>query len=390
MRLVPLSYPLRSIFVRWQSSLFAALGIGLTVAVLGGVLALRSGFSSLFQDVGREDVGVYLRQSSQSETESLVRFPQDTSILKARPEVEHDQAGLPLAAAESSLGVFLPKADGSGAAMAMIRGVEDASFRIQGERLRIVKGRTLAFGSDEAIVGVPLARRLANTDIGDTIVLNMTAFRVVGHFEHSGAYGSEIWTDAVRLGDALKRNFRQRVIAVWKPGTDVAAVTKEVEADKQASMKLQSERAYFAAQTLKTGGQLGVLAVVLTTVMGAAAALGAVNTMLASVGARTREVGVLVSIGYPGRSVFLSFLAEAALVGLAGALIGCVLVLPLNGVRSGTTNFESFTEVAFAFRVTPGLLGISAAVAVLLGLLGGALPAWRASRLPPTAALRRL
>jgi putative ABC transport system permease protein len=390
LRFVPLSYPLRSIFVRWQSSLFAALGIGLTVAVLGGVLALRSGFTSLFQDVGRDDVGVYLRQSSQSETESLVRFPQDTSILKARPEVAQDEAGVPLAAAESSLGVFLEKADGSGSALAMIRGVEEGSFRIQGDRLRIVQGEPFRFGSDEVIVGLPLARRIAHTAIGDTIVVNMTPFRVVGHFEHSGAYGSEIWADAVRLGDALKRNFRQRVIAVWKPDTDVAAVAKEVESDKQASMKLQSERAYFASQTLKTGGQLRVLAIVLTTVMGAAAVLGAVNTMLASVGARTREVGVLVSLGYPGHAVFLSFLVEAALVGLAGALVGCVLVLPLNGVRSGTTNFETFTEVAFAFRVTPGLLGVSAAVAVLLGLLGGALPAWRASRLPPTAALRRL
>jgi ABC-type lipoprotein release transport system permease subunit len=381
---------MRSLVVRWQSSLFAALGIGLTVAVLAGILALRSGFAALFQSTGREDVGVYLRQSSQSETESLVRFPQDTAILKSRPEVAKDERGVPLAAAESSLGIFLEKADGSGAALVSIRGVEEESFTIQGDRLRIVAGAKPRFGSDELIVGRPLARRIANTGVGQTMMINLTPFKVVGHFEHPGAYGSEIWGDAVRIGDAVKRTFRQRVIAQWRPGTDVAGVAKEIESDERAPMKLQSEREYYRSQTSILGGVLAVLAVFLTSVMGAAAVLGAVNTMLASVGARTREVGVLVSLGYRGFAVFLSFLVEAALIGLAGAAIGCLIVLPLNGIESGTTNFATFTEVAFAFRVTPALLVTAAVLAVVLGVLGGALPAWRASRLPPTAALRRL
>jgi putative ABC transport system permease protein len=390
MRFVPLRYPLRSLAVRWTSSFFAALGIGLTVAVLAGVLSLRAGFSSLLADTGREDVGVYLRPASQSETESLVRYPDDVRRLIARPEIALDAEGNPIAAGESSLGIFLPKSDGGGTALVSLRGIEPASLVIQGDRLKVVAGRMLNFGTNEIVVGRPLSQRIANTAIGETIQVNLTPFRVVGHFEHPGAYGSEIWGDVVALGDATKRSFRQRVVAVWKEGTDPGALARELERDKLVPMKVRSEREYYRAQTSMLGGVLQVLAVFLTSVMGAAAVLGAVNTMLAAVGARTREVGILVSLGYRGFAVFVSFLVEAALVGLAGAAIGCLLVLPLHGIETGTTNFATFTEVAFAFRVTPDLLVLATSVAVTLGILGGAVPAWRASRLVPTAALRRL
>jgi ABC-type lipoprotein release transport system permease subunit len=390
MRFVPLRYPLRSIAVRWSSSLFAALGIGLTVAVLGGVLALRAGFAALLQDTGRDDVGVYLRPASQSETESLVRYPDDVRRLTTRPEIARDAAGTPIAASESSLGIFLPKSDGSGTALVSIRGVEPASLVVHGERLKVVAGSMLRFGTDEVVVGRPLTRRIGSTGIGETIQINLTPFKVVGHFEHPGAYGSEIWGDVIRIGEATKRSFRQRVVAVWRDGTDASAVARELESDKLVPMKVQTEREYYRAQTAILGGVLSVLAVFLTSVMGAAAVLGAVNTMLAAVGARTREVGVLVSLGYRGFAVFVSFLVEAALIGFAGAAIGCLLVLPINGIETGTTNFATFTEIAFAFQVTPRLLLTSATVAVVLGVLGGAIPAWRASRLQPTAALRRL
>jgi putative ABC transport system permease protein len=387
---VPLRYPLRSLVVRWTSSVSAALGIGLTVAVLSGVLSLRNGFASLYSVTGRSDVGIYLRQSSQSETESLIRYPEDVRTLVTRPEIALDETGAPLAAAELSLGIFMPKADGSGTALVSIRGIEPATLKIHGDRLKAVSGRMLQLGTDEVVVGRALTKRIANTGVGETLRINMTPFKVVGVFDMPGAYGSEIWGDVIRLGEAVKRTFRQRVLAVWKPGTDVEKVSREIEHDKQTPMKVQSERGYYEAQTSILGGVLAVLAVFLTSVMGAAAALGALNTMLASVGARTREVGVLVALGYGGFAVFLSFLVEAAIVGLAGAGVGCLLVLPLDGIETGTTNFTTFTEIAFAFRVTPSLLLLSTGVALVLGLAGGAIPAWRASRLPPTAALRRL
>jgi ABC-type lipoprotein release transport system permease subunit len=385
--------------VRWSPSLFSALGIGLTVAVLGGVLALREGFQSLLAETGRDDVLVYLRPGAQSEGESIVRYPVDTAILKTRPEVELSAtpeetawlpAGQPLAASESYLGIKLEKNDGSGTTIVTVRGIEPASLAIQGARWRLVEGRAPRFGTDEVVVGKPLTTRMRNCRVGATLVFNVTPFQVVGVFAHEGAYSSEIWGDVDRITAALQRPFRQRVVAKVKPGTDVDAVARELEDDKRIPVKAQTERAYYRSQTSRLGDVLMFLATVLTSLMGAAAVLGAVNTMLAAVGARTREVGILVALGYRGSSVFLSFLVEAAVIGVVGGLVGCLLVLPLNGIQTSTTNWNTFTDVSFAFRVTPALLGRAVAVAVLLGLLGGAVPAWRASRLIPTAALRRL
>lgn len=391
MRLVPLRYTVRSLVVRWSPSLFSALGIGLTVAVLGGVLALREGFRTLLADTGSDEVVVYLRPGAQSEGESIVRHPADTSVLKTRAEVALDAGGAPLAAAESYLGLKLERTDGSGTTIVTVRGVEiPASMKIQGPRWRIVDGREPTPGSDEVVVGRPLTTRIRDTSIGSTLVFNVTPFKVVGIFENDGAYSSEIWGDVDRICAALERPFRQRLVARVKPGTDIAAIAKELESDKRVPVKAQTERAYFAAQTTALGGVLNFLAGVLTTLMGAAAVLGAVNTMLAAVGARTREVGILMALGYRRLPVFLCFLVEAGVIGLAGGVVGGLLVLPFNGIQTSTTNWNTFTEIAFAFRVTPTILGTSVLVALVLGLLGGAVPAWRASRLVPTAALRRL
>jgi ABC-type lipoprotein release transport system permease subunit len=388
-RLVPLRYPLRSLTVRRSSSLFAAVGIGMTVAVLAGVLSLRAGFEALFVDTGRDDVLVYLRPGAQSEGESLIRYPEDVAILKARPEIVQGANGQPLAAAESYLGIDMAKADG-GTTIVTVRGIEPASVEIQGGAFRLTDGRMLAFGADEVIVSRRLVERLKDARIDQTVVFNVTPFTVVGVFDHDGAYSSEIWGDVDRITAATDRPLRQRLVARIRPGTDVARLAKAMEEDKQVPAKVYTERAYFREQTDVLGGVLGLLANILTVLMGTGAVLGAANTMLASVGARTREVGILVAIGYRSPAVFASFLFEAALIGLAGGTIGSLIVLPFHGIETGTTNFTTFTEVAFAFRVTPGLLLTAVTVAVVLGVLGGAFPAWRASRMVPTDALRRL
>jgi putative ABC transport system permease protein len=388
-RLVPLRYPLRSIGVRWTASLFSAVGIGLTVAVLGAVLALRQGFQSLVSTTGRDDVGVYLRPGATSEGESVVRHPGDSQILATRPEVD-SRSGLTLGATESYLGIKLAKIDGSGTTIVTVRGIEPASLAIVGDRLRVVEGRAIQFGADEVMVGRRLSARIKDCRVGDTLTFNVRPFKVVGLFENDGAYGSEIWGDVVQVTAATLRPFRQRFIAQWKPGTTRAEVEEDLRRDGRVVVNVQTEREYYAAQTGALGAVLSVLAGILTTLMGLAAILGAVSTMLAAVGSRTREVGILVALGYSGFAVFLSFLAEAAAIGAIGGAIGALLILPLDGIETGTTNWNTFTEIAFAFRVTPPLLATAITIAVVLGVVGGALPAWRASRLQPTAALRRL
>jgi putative ABC transport system permease protein len=390
MRLVPLSYPLRSMTVRWSSSLFSAIGIALTVAVFAGVLALRQGFTGLYAETGRDDVGVYLRPGAQSEGESLVRYPGDTQIVLSRPEVAVGRHGEALAASESYLGINLQKLDGSGTTIVTVRGVEPASLEIQGSRLRLVEGRMFQFGTDEVIVGRRLAQRMKDCAVGDAVLFNVRPFKVVGLFEQDGAYASEIWGDVVQITSATQRPFRQRIVALLRPGTDTAALADEIEHDKRVPLKFMTERDYYRAQTGVTGGVLLFLATFLVVLMGVAATLGAVNTMLASVGARTREVGVLVSLGYRSFAVFVSFLIEAAAIGGVGGLLGCAVVLPLSGIETSTTNMNTFTEVTFAFRVSPDLLAGSVLLSIFLGVVGGAYPAWRASRMPPTAALRRL
>jgi putative ABC transport system permease protein len=194
-----------------------------------------------------------------------------------------------------------------------------------------------------------------------------------------------------RIAQALDRPVRQRVVARLDraAGWTAERVAAELEDDKQLKSKVLSERRYFSSQT-RLGDVLEILGVFLTVVLGIAAVLGAANTMLAAIGARTREIGVLKSLGFGGFAILSAFLVESLLIGVAGGLLGALLVLPLDGLQSGTMNFNTFTEVTFAFRIDPPLLLVAVAVAASLGLLGGLVPSWRASRLTPVDALRRL
>lgn len=387
-RLVPFSYPLRSLVVRWQASLLSALGIAMSIAVLCGVFALRNGFEALHAETGERDVLVYLRKGATSEGESGIPLDR-VNRYKAMPEVAKDESGQPLAAGETYLALFLAKSDDLGLVNVPIRGVEAASLKIHGDAFRIVQGRSLNFGSDEIIVGRPLSTRIHNCQLGDTLMINVTPFVVVGIFDHEGAYQSEIWGDIDRIAAALDRPMRQRVVAKMASGVDIPAHIEAMASDKRLPSKVMTERDYFVAQTGFLGNVLVILGNLLGGILGIAAILGATNTMLASVGSRTREVGVLRSLGFGRFAILIAFLTEAVLIGLAGGVIGCLLVLPLNGIETGTTNFQTFTEVAFGFRITPRVLGTAIVFSLVLGLLGGTLPAWRAARMKPTEALRR-
>jgi putative ABC transport system permease protein len=387
--MVPLSYPLRNMIVRWQASLFSSLGIAMTIAVLCGVFALRNGFDALHSQTALEDAVIYLRMGATSEGESGIPLDQ-VEAFKVRPEVALDDKGAPLAAGESYLALFLEKEDEAGSLVNVpLRGVEPASFAIQGTHLQIQEGRSITFGSDEIIVGRPLVGRIRGCRLGQDLVINTTPFRVVGIFEHDGVYRGEIWGDVERMSAALERPVRQRVIAKVKPGTDFAALKVELESDKKLPSRAQSEQAYFASQTSMLDGVLSVLGSLLAGILGIAAVLGAANTMLAAVGARTHEVGILRSLGFGRFAIMISFLVEAALIGLAGGVVGALIVLPLDGLQTGTMNWNTFTETAFSFQVDAKLLLVAITIAVTLGIVGGFLPAWRASRLNPVDAMRR-
>lgn len=388
MGLVPLEYSFRSLFVRRSATFLTVVSFGATVAVLCGVLALQQGFRALFTQSGQEDVVVFLRPGASSEGESFFPPERGEILVKSTPEIAEDSSGRPLGSSELYLAVRLRKNDG-GETNVPIRGVQPATFRIRGDRIRIVEGRKLNPGEDEIIVGRALTERIRGARVGDVIRLNITPFRVVGIFESDGPFSSEIWGDLDRMADALERPVYNRVIARLRSGTDVAALAKRLESSKEVPAKVVGEGEYLASQTEMLSGTLVFLGAFLGVVMGAAAVFTGTNTMLAALSARSHEIGILVSLGFTPFAVFLSFLFESVVLGAMGGIAGALIVLPLNGVRTGTTNFQTFTEVAFAFRVTPTVLLTAILFAMALGLVGGAWPAWRAARLGAVQALRR-
>jgi ABC-type antimicrobial peptide transport system permease subunit len=277
------------------------------------------------------------------------------------------------------------------------------SFRMSEDGPRIVDGRMLQWGADEVIVPERLVSRFQGCALGDTVMLNLTPFRVVGTFRSEGVYDGEIWGDVERVMDALERPYFQRIIARVDAATidreaatadreegesSIEALSARLRSDARAPLSIQYEREYLAMQTTAISGMLANLARFLTVIMGIAAVLGAMNTMIAAVSARVHEIGVLKSIGYRPQQIFGAFLLESGIIGLVGGVLGLFLVLPFHGVETGLTNWNTFTDVSFSFRLSPRIAVNAFVIASILGLVGGALPALRAARLQPVDALR--
>ena len=403
--LVPLRYNLRSLFVRKTATALTILGLGATVAVLAGVLALQQGFALLYAENGRDDLAVFLRPGATGEGDSLFRRDLGLQLIKTLPEIERDAQGLPLASMEAYLAVrrFREGGDGRNETNVPIRGVQQATFQLRAQDFRITDGRNFSPGSNEVVVGKKLPGRIQDCALGDVITFNTTPFQVVGVFECPGPFESEIWGDLDRVVDALERYGPNRILAKLQAGTFGAKresaqlgystrltdLAERLMNDPTVPAKVLTEREYMTAQTVMLSGVLEFLGAFLGTIMGLAAVFTATNTMMTAIASRTHEIGILLATGFRPGAIFLSFLLEALVLCVLGGLAGCLLALPLNGVQTGTTNFQTFTEVAFGFRLTPLVLGSSIAFSMLLGLIGGALPAWRAARMTPTQALRR-
>lgn len=398
MALVPLSYNLRSLWVRKSATLLTVLGIGATVAVMAGVFALRAGFESLFTRSGRDDIAVFLRQGSTNEGDSAFTRERADILMKTLDVFEQGPEGRPLVGSETYLAVRLFKNDG-GETNVPVRGVGPMTFAIYGDDVRIVEGRNFTPGTDEVVVGSKISDRIQNCRVGDTVQFNTTPFRVVGVLAHDGSFASEIWGDRDRLSEALERPVLNRVIARVKPGTEigwdgesgkpVSGLALRLDSDEQVPCKVMTERQYLTSQTAALGAVLLVLGRVLAVIMGVAAIFTATNTMLSAISARTREIGILLSLGFRPWAIFFSFVFESIVIGVLGGLAGCILAWPINGIETGTMNFNTFTEVAFAFRLTPSLLLQAVVFSLVLGFVGGLWPAFRAASTEPTRTMRR-
>lgn len=385
---LPTGYTTRNLMRRRSQVLFTALGIAFTTAVLCGILSLRNGFEQLFRPLGAEEVAVYLRIGATSEGDSGIPRESARIIIKERPEILRDDQGNPLAAAECFLALYMEKMNG-GLVNAPLRGIEEASLKLHPTPPRLLEGRWPDWGSDEVVVGRPLVARLKNCSLGDTLTLNTTPFAVVGVYEFDNSQGSEIWGPVERMLEALDRPVYNRVIARVHPDLDFAMATEQLEEDPRLSFSITRQSEYLAAQTTGLSTSLLLLSIFLTIIMGSAAVIGTMNTMLATVASRTHEIGILLAIGYSRIEVFLAFLLESAQVGLIGGLIGLLMVAPFHGIETGAANFNTFTDISFSFQLSPTIALTSVLLSFLLGLIGGAIPAWIAANRSVVDAIRR-
>ncbi|MCA8926016.1 MAG: ABC transporter permease, partial [Planctomycetes bacterium] len=273
-KLPPFSYNLRSLFVRWSSTLLTVVGIGATVAVLSGVLALQQGFSRLYTENGRADVALFLRPGATSEGESAIMREQAQILIKETPEIARDAEGRALAAGEIYLALRQRKVDG-GETNVAIRGVQPPSFVIAG--VEVVEGRAFNPGNDEVVVGESLVGRIRGCELGADIQINTSPFKVVGIFRCPGPASSEIWGDVDRMGPILERKNFSRVVAKLDSAKDVAVVAERLDGDKRTPAKVISEREYLTGQTAALSWVLWILGTFLAAVMGAAAVFSGMN-----------------------------------------------------------------------------------------------------------------
>jgi len=386
---IPFAYNYRSVMQRPVSTALTALGIGLVVAVFVAMLALANGFIAALVKTGSSDNVLLLRRGADSELSSGI--PRDAiSIISASPHSATGTDGRPLVSPETYIVLNIPRAGGDEFAVANVvaRGVSDKAFEVR-RNIKVIEGRRFASGQSEICVGAKLAGRFANVNVGDVLRFSNRDWKVVCRFTADGSsFESEIWGENEQFQNVFRGQSFQDVAFRLKDPGGFDEAKRAFLADQRLQVDAHRESEFYASQSELLGNILRFLAIMITSIMAVGAVFGAVNTMYASVSSRTPEIAVLLTLGFQPRSVLASFLTESALIAFVGGVIGCLLALPINGVVTSTTNWASFSEIAFAFRVTPALLLAGIIFAVAMGIVGGFFPARRASKLPVIQALR--
>jgi len=386
---VPLSYNARSLLQRPVSTALTALGIALVVAVFIGMLALANGFRSALTRTGSNQNVLVLRRGADSELSSGMDR-QGASIVTASPHVAAGADGRPMVSPEVYVVIPLPRAgaDTTGLANVVVRGVSAAAWTVR-NNVGVSAGRKPQSGKAEICVGKKLAGRFNNTAVGETLRFGGRNWNVVCQFSANGsAFESEIWGENEQFMPVFRGESFQSLTFRLRDPAAFEEVKRTLEADRRLTVDVYREADFYTEQSQLLGRILQILAILITSIMAIGAVFGAINTMYAAVAARAPEIAVLLTLGFHPRSVLASFLAESALIALVGGILGALLALPINGIVTSTTNWASFSEIAFSFRVTPGLLLAGVGFALVMGLIGGFFPAWRAARMPVIQALR--
>jgi len=381
---------LRTIPQRRGASLAAMVGVAGVVAVMVAVLSIGEGFERTLATTGDAETVIVMRGGTDTEMNSALSL-EATRIIADAPGVLRTD-GQPVASAEVFVIVGLPKKSTGTDANVPLRGVQIAAFDVR-PRIEIVEGRRFEPGRNELIAGIGAAEAFAGLALGNTLRFGENDWTVVGVFSAGGSLPeSELWCDAKVLGPAYKRgDVFQSVYARLESVDAFSAFKDALTADPRLDVQVEPERDYYAEQSRTVTTLVRVLGVLVAVLMGAGALFGAINTMYSAVASRAREIATLRALGFGGIPVVISVLAESLLLAALGGGVGALAAyLAFNGFRAATINWDSFSQVTFAFAVTPELMLQGLAYSLALGLIGGLFPAVRAARQPVAIALRQL
>jgi putative ABC transport system permease protein len=387
---IPLIYNIRSVRARWTSTIVAVLGIAGTVGVFVAMLSLAHGFKSTLVASGSPGNALVLRAGSPSEMMGGVTLD-SVRIIQDAPGIARNANG-PLVTQEVVGVMPFPLISTGTDANVQIRGVSPNVLDIR-TFVKMAEGRMFQPGLFEIVVGRNVPKTYAGLKLGNDVDFGGAHWKVVGVFDAGGsAFDSEVWSDSRVFNDILKRppNIFQSVTVHLDSPASFQQFKDAVIADPRMDVDITREVDYYAKQSTTMTTLITVLGGFVAAIMAIGAVFGALNTMYSAVSERGREIATMRALGFGGPAVVFSFLVEALIISLIGGILGCIVVLPLNGLTTSTMNFQTFSNIAFAFKITPNLLLQGIIFALVMGVVGGLLPAIRAASLPVATALREL
>ena len=384
---IPISYNIRNLRLRKGLTIMTALGIALTVTTAIFLMALLAGLKRAFVTSGEPLNVLVLRKGSEAELTG--GFESATlQTLKYLPGIAQDKRGEPIASGELVVVIVLPRRDGTGEVNVTVRGMAPVGIELR-PKVRLAQGRWVTPGQREVVVSSSIHKRFSGADLGDELQFGKGPWKVVGIFDAGGtAYESEIWGDVNQMASDFDRQggFSSAYLRATDP-VAADALKNRVSEDQRLKLDGILETEYYAEQT-KSGRPIRFVGFIVAIIMAIGSSFAAMNTMYAAVAYRGREIATLRVIGFSRPSILTSFVLESLLLSLIGAMIGIILMLPFNGMTTGTSNQVTFSEVVFSLRMTPAVVVTAICFAVLMGLFGGLAPAWHAARQDIIAALR--
>jgi ABC-type antimicrobial peptide transport system permease subunit len=384
---IPLRYSLHNLRSRRLTTTMTAVGMALVVFVFTAVLMLAHGLERTMVGTGSPDNALITRRSATAETQSFIARDQAQVILAA-DEIVRSADGAPIAGAETVSIINLPKRGTGKPSNVQIRGASPMTLTLR-PQVTLVEGRMWQSGSSEIIVGRAIASRFAGAGLGETLQFALRDWTVVGVFDGGGTgFDSEIWVDADQMMQAFRRTIFSSVLVRVPDEPAFNALKARLEADPRLTVDVTRETAYYAAQSEVLANFIRVLGLLVTAIFSLGAMIGAMITMYAAVANRTPEIGTLRALGFSRRAISSAFVAEALALSLLGGLLGLSAAWLLRFVHISAVNFATFTEIAFGFSLSPMIVLQSLIFAMLMGFVGGVLPAIRAGRLRIVDALR--